>query len=62
MATPNADKAQSIGQDRPYKDAVDQCDAEKGTYDDTRSQSGKPNNPGPGPLPNTPNPFNLTQG
>lgn len=57
MPNPNSKKAEQIGQDRTYKDAVDACDAETGTYDDSLAQGAKPTDPGPGPLPNTPTPF-----
>ncbi|MEE9592240.1 MAG: hypothetical protein V3W28_01515 [Thermoplasmata archaeon] len=60
MATsPLSEKAKSIGQDRPYKDAIDACEAEKGVYSDDRNKGGKPTTAGPGTLPNTPSPFTL---
>lgn len=62
MATPNSDKAASVGQDKTYKDVTDAYDASRGKYDGSRSDGGKPTQAGPGPLPNTPNPFTLTGG
>ena len=56
---PNAKKAETVGQDRQYKDATEACDAAHGTYDASKAKTAKPATPGPGTLPNTPNPFAL---
>jgi len=57
MSNPNAEKAKSIGLDKPYKDATEMCDALKGKYDDSKANGAKPTNAGPGPMPNQPKPF-----
>jgi hypothetical protein len=56
---PASEKVMDVGQDRIYKDASAKCDAAYGTYNGGLAKGAKPTIPGPGPLPNTPNPFTL---
>lgn len=62
MASPNSDVAQGVGQDRPVQDMTKEYDARHGQYDGAASEGGKPTEAGSGPLPNTPNPMQLTGG
>lgn len=60
-SAPNEDAAKTIGQDKQYPDAIDQCKAQEGVHDETVNYGGKATG-AQAPLPNTPSPFRLTGG
>lgn len=62
MPNPNNTAAQGVGQDKPTKDMSQEYDSRHGTYSDDRNASGKTQSPGPGTLPNTPQPMKTTGG